>query len=256
PARRAALFHRHPRGLQTTEQGRILHDATHDMAAKISLASAALADSRDKPSGPLRVFAPTSLGSAWLTPRLRPFMEAYPEIALEIRLADAAEPSSSEVEAAIHLQRPTHADLVQRKLMTVSHRLYASPDYLARRGAPGDLRELAGHQLITYGGYAGSPLRNLDWLVGAADAEGPAKPALAVNSVLGMLHAVEAGLGIGSLPEYLVEGSRRLVPILPDAQGPDIEIYFVYPEELRGNRRIAAFRDFVFRQARSGLRST
>ena len=57
-----------------------------------------------------------------------------------------------------------------------------------------------------------------------------------------------AGAGIGALPEFMVPENSDLVPILPDLEGPRIDAYFVYPEELRGTQRVDVFRDFLLRQ--------
>lgn len=247
-----SLFHRHARGLVPTEQGRILFTTTHDMAARVALAEATLADSRDKPSGDLHVTAPVALGTAWLTPRLRTFLSAYPEIRLHLLLDDAEiDLSNFEVEAAIRLWRPTQSDLVQRKIATVRQGVYASPDYLRRRGAPASVAEIDEHPLIVYGARTSTPMRDLDWLLSyGIDGGSPRQAAVTVNTVLGVMHAIEAGVGIGALPEYIVRGSERLVRILPDAKGPEFDVYFIYPEELRGSRRVAAFGSFIAREAR------
>jgi DNA-binding transcriptional LysR family regulator len=248
-----ALFHRHARGLQPTEQGRILFETAHDMSGRVALAEAQLADSRDKPSGELHVTAPIALGTTWLTPRLDAFMTSYPEIRLELILDDAeVDLSTFEVEAAIRLWRPTQPDLVQKKLLSVRQSLYAAPAYLARRPGPADLSELADHPLIVYGARgAATPMKELDWPLRLESGGAPRLPALRVNTVLGVQRAIESGLGVGSLPDYLARGSDRLVRILPDVSGPEFEVYFVYPEELRNSRRIGALRDFLLREARA-----
>ena len=63
-----------------------------------------------------------------------------------------------------------------------------------------------------------------------------------------MVKAVEAGLGIASLPDYVVQGNSRIVRILPEVEGPPFDTYLVYPEELRNSKRIAVFRDFLVRK--------
>ena len=248
-----SLFHRHARGLQPTEQGRLLFDIAHDLAGRVALAEAQLADSRDKPSGVLHVTAPIALGTTWLTPRLEAFINAYPEIQLELILDDQeVDLSTFEVEAAIRLWRPTQPDLVQKKLMSVHQSLYAAPGYLARRGTPATLEELSDHPLVVYRARnAALQMKELDWPLRLNGGGAERTPALCVNTVLGVQRAIEAGLGIGSLPDYLASDSDRLVKVLPDVQGPDFDVYFVYPEELRGSRRIAALRDFVAREARA-----
>ncbi len=63
-----------------------------------------------------------------------------------------------------------------------------------------------------------------------------------------MVRAAERGLGVASLPDYLCSGSRRLVRVLPDLDGPTFDAYFVYPEEMRASKRVSVFRDFLLRK--------
>ncbi|MGD2133514.1 MAG: LysR family transcriptional regulator [Maricaulaceae bacterium] len=246
-----ALFHRHARGLQLTEQGRILQQTTHDIAARVALAEATLQDSREKPQGELRISAPVALGSSWLVPRLKPFMRAYPEIRLQLILDDGeTDLSSLEVEAALRLWRPSRADLIQRKLMAVTQHLYASPEYIKAHGAPQRLEDLDNHRLIVYGVESSTPLKEIDWAVWAGNGHSARKPALRVNTVLGVKRAIEAGLGVGSLPDYLAEGSNQIVRVMPGVEGPEFAVYYVYPEELRGSQRIVVFGEFLQREVR------
>ena len=60
--------------------------------------------------------------------------------------------------------------------------------------------------------------------------------------------AVESGLGIAALPDFIVDGAPDIVRILPDVEGPKVDTYFVYAEELRHSKRIAVFRDFLVRK--------
>jgi DNA-binding transcriptional LysR family regulator len=73
----------------------------------------------------------------------------------------------------------------------------------------------------------------------------PRKAALTVNNVPAMLRAVEAGLGISDLPDYMVGSSSRLVKVLEDHRGPSFDLYFVYPSDLKRSKRVSAFRDFL-----------
>ena len=60
-----------------------------------------------------------------------------------------------------------------------------------------------------------------------------------------MKKAIEGGVGIGILPQYLVEDGSPMVRLLPQATTPELEAYLAYPEELRNVRRIQVFRDFL-----------
>jgi DNA-binding transcriptional LysR family regulator len=47
------------------------------------------------------------------------------------------------------------------------------------------------------------------------------------------------------VPDYLTEDTTGLVRILPEVKAPKIDMYFVYPEELRNSKRVSVFRDFL-----------
>ena len=83
-----SLFHRHARGLVLTEQGELLFRTAHDVLMKLEAVQTRLKDSKEKPSGTLRVTTTVGLGSTWLAARIRRFVELYPEIQLQIRLED------------------------------------------------------------------------------------------------------------------------------------------------------------------------
>ena len=71
---------------------------------------------------------------------------------------------------------------------------------------------------------------------------------LRVNNTYGIFRAVESGLGIASLPDYLARESTKLEIVLPDLNVRTTDVYFTYPEELRHSKRIAVFRDFLMRK--------
>ncbi|MFX8828951.1 LysR substrate-binding domain-containing protein, partial [Acinetobacter baumannii] len=79
---------------------------------------------------------------------------------------------------------------------------------------------------------------DINWLM-TTGREGPPNPVLRINNVYGVMVAVESGLGIAALPDYMVQGNSRIVRILQDSEGPAFDTYFVYPEELRNSKRIA-----------------
>jgi DNA-binding transcriptional LysR family regulator len=66
-----------------------------------------------------------------------------------------------------------------------------------------------------------------------------------VNSTQAVLLAVRSGLGIGVLPDFMASETQDLVRVLPELKGPKVEVFFVYPEELRNSKRVAVFRDFL-----------
>ncbi|MEH6526215.1 MAG: LysR family transcriptional regulator [Sneathiella sp.] len=247
---KVALFHRHARGLLLTEQGELLFRTAHDVFAKLAMTEAQLMDAREKPSGEIRVTATVGLGANWLTPRIREFIELYPEITVNLILADRElDLGMREADIAIRLRAPVQPDLIQRKLMTVNHHLYASPDFLKKHGTPSTIEDVIGLNLIVYGDEAPTNIANVNWLLKELSKfEKEIAPVFKVNNVYGLLLAVQSGLGIASLPDYIVQGHNNVVRILPDLGGPSFDSYYVYPEELRKSKRVTIFRDFLIQK--------
>jgi DNA-binding transcriptional LysR family regulator len=248
------LFHRHARGLILTEQGEALYHTAREVFAKLAMTEAMLSESKDRPKGPLKVTTTVSFGSAWLTPRIREFTDLYPEIQVSLIVDDSElDLSMREADVAIRMSPPRQPDLVQRHLMTVRYHIYASAEYLKRFGTPHKPEDLDRHRIIVYGQDARPPVRNINWLWEAGSRAGyERRPIFTVNNVNAILRAVESGLGIAALPDFMALETAGLIRILPELSGPEVEAYFVYPEELRSSKRIAVFRDFVLRKVNEG----
>lgn len=244
------LFHRHARGLVLTEQGEILLATAREVASKMAVVESALSESKDRPAGHLRVSTTVGIGAVWLTSHLGEFLAAYPDISVSLIINDGElDLSMREADVAIRLHPPTQPDLVQRRLMTVHTHVYAAPAYLEAYGTPRTAADLDDHRLIVYGTDTPPPVPSLNWVLTAGREGGASvqkrKATLTINHVFGMLRATESGLGLATLPDYLVSRSQRLVRILPELEGPSFTAYFVYPEELRHSKRVAVFRDFL-----------
>jgi DNA-binding transcriptional LysR family regulator len=245
------LFHRHARGLILTEQGEVLYRTAHDVFTKLAAAKTRLMDSKEKPSGELRITTTVGLGSVWLTPRIKEFTELYPQISVTLLLEDRElDLSMREADVAIRLRRPTQPDLIQRKLFVVHHHVYASPDYIKKYSIPKSIEDLDKHKILTFGQAPGY-LTTINWLERAGRAEDNPRPvALRVNNAYGLRRAVQAGVGIASLADYIVAADSNLVQIDLPIELPEFDSYFVYPEELKETKRITAFRDFIVSKAK------
>ncbi len=249
------LFHRHARGLKLTEQGEELFHTAHNVYGKLAMAEARIIDAKDSPKGPLNINTTVAFGSIWLTPRIKEFINLYPEIDVSLVLANTElDLSMREADAAIRMTPPTQPDLIQRHLMTMNYRVYAAPEYLKERGRPKTASELDDHRIIVYGDDTTPPVGNPNWLLEAGAQLGqPRQPVLKVNNIYGIYRAVQSGLGIAALPEYMIREGRNLVEILPEVRGPSLNAYFVYPEELRNAKRIVVLRDFLVSKMTGGI---
>ena len=241
------LFHRHARGLILTEQGELLYRSVHDVFHQLAMTEAVLTDSKERPEGPLRITTTVAFGSTWLTREIKKFIEDYPGIDVSLILTDSdLDITMREADCAIRFAMPTRGDLIQRHLRTVRSRLYASPEYLRTHGMPKSVEDLDGH-LIVFGDDGPIPTPSINWPLGLQVNDHGIRPVLKVNNIYGIYRAVVSGLGIAPLPSYMTRLSSELVHVLPELVGPEIDMYFVYPEELRDSMRISMFRDFLIR---------
>ena len=142
----------------------MLYRTAHEVFTKLTAAQTRLMDSKEKPSGELRITTTVGLGSVWLTPRLKEFTELYPQISVTLLLDDRElDLSMREADVAIRLRRPTQPDLIQRKLFTVHHHVYASTEYVKKHGIPKSIEDLDKHKILTFG-QAPAYLTTVNWL--------------------------------------------------------------------------------------------
>lgn len=244
------LFHRHARGLILTEQGELLFKTTREVFAKLATTQALLTESTDRPKGPLKITTTVAFGSIWLTPRMKEFLDLYPDISASLLLNEGeVDLNMREADVAIRLHAPHQPDLVQRRLMTMHLHVYASAEYLKDHPMPKTPEDLAEHLMIVYGEDTRPPVTNINWLLELIRSRDLHPRILKVNNIYAMYRAVQTGVGIATLPDYAVrQYSSNLVRILPELEGPAFDAFFVYPEELRHSKRIAVFRDFLVRK--------
>ena len=203
----------------------------------------------DAPRGALKITASHGIGAYWLLPRLKEFLREYPEVQVHLVMDDRElDLSQRAADLAIRMRAPVQADLIQRKLFTVHYHIYASKDYLAKHPAPTRLDEVCNHTIIVYGETAAPEIRDINWLLDLFQKNfraGCTGSVIRINNITGILQAVEAGLGIGVVPDFVAADHPNLIPVLPEVPAPDFDVHLVYADALRQSKRVAAFRDFL-----------
>lgn len=245
---KTSLFERHARGLSLTEDGEILFKTANEVIIHLKAVETSLMEKKDKPSGKLIVTTVVGFGSIWLTPRIKEFMDKYPEMEVEVIVTDKElDLSRREADVAIWMRQPTQLSYIQKKLIDINYHIYGSPKYLEENGYPNTVKDLDKHKFIVYGKGTPSPLSQTDWIlkVGKKDST-KRKSVMRVNNIYSLLLAVESGVGLAALPYYMVQEKSTLVKVLPNIEGPKYEAHFVYPQSLKNVARIKSFRDFIF----------
>jgi len=242
------LFERHARGLTLTENGEYVFKTAREVISKLKDVETSLSDQKNKPTGKLTITTVRSFGTHWLTPRIQEFMQLNPNIEVELIFDDKElDLSTRQADIGIFMRRPKQLNYIQRKLIDINYHLYASIKYLDKYGYPKTVNDLSKHSFISYGRGAPSPVFNPDWALKLGMYDGKKrKTVMKVNSVYGLLLAVQSGVGIAALPDYLTVYVLNIVKVLPKIEGPITEAHFVYPHSLKNVARVQAFRNFLY----------
>lgn len=247
-----ALVRRMARGHVLTEAGQDLALTAGPHIAALRDLSMAMGVSQSEPYGTLRVTAPVDLGHALLGPLLPAFTEKYPrvrvEVDLSLRLVDLVGEGYDVALRVVAGALPA-SSLIAKKLTTLSMQLYASPDYLARRGTPRAVRELGQHEIVGFMNRAAEPMV-LEGRAGHFSI--PVQGRISGNEFFFHREVLVAGGGIGALPAFVARPSvesGQLVGILPSHRMRGATIYFVHPPTRPTPKKTEAFRDFLFESA-------
>ena len=242
------LFERHARGLVLTSNGEYLYKTANDVISKLKDVESTLSEDKDKITGKLTVTTVVSFGTTWLTPRIQEFMSLHPDLEVELIFDDKElDLSTRQSDIGIFMRRPKQLNYIQKKLIDLHYHIYGSTNYLEKNGHPKKISDLNKHNFITYGRGAPSPVFNPDWALklGSKDNK-KRKPVMKVNSVYGLLLAVQSGVGLAALPDYITINVPNITKVLPEVEGPLTETHFVYPQSLKNVGKVQAFRNFLF----------
>jgi DNA-binding transcriptional LysR family regulator len=242
------LLHRTTRHLRPTSEGRDLYASVASAVSTLRTAAQGLEPSTRQPRGRLRVTAAGDLCANFLADVVVAFAERHPLVQLDFAVTSKHENLVDggfdvAVRAIVDL---ADSSLVARKLGELEHRLYASPRYLQRRGAPATLGDLEEHHLVVF--RAKELARTWTLRSAAGDASVPVRGRIGGDDFTFVRAMVVAGGGIGLLPHLNCaadEASGRLVRVLPEFHARGATLYVVYPSAKNVPARVTAFRDFV-----------
>lgn len=233
------LVHRTTRRVALSTAGTALYERAAPALEALRQAAAGLPEREEKPSGELRITAPTDFGLAILPELVARFVARYPSVRLDARVTNRVVDLVAEgFDMAIRATgRPRDSSLTIRRLTRVGGRYYAAPAYLARRGEPRTVAE-AGHTWIFPGMV---PLAALGLPRGY-------RPELLGDDFVFIREAARHGAGIGLMPEFLAEPhvlAGELCRVLPTVHRDFGSFSLVYPSSGQVPRKLTAFRDFL-----------
>ncbi len=233
------LFVRTPRGLAPTDTGRAMQPHAETVARAIAALQRTATADETGASGTVRVTASEIVAVEWLPPILVRLAREHPGVRVELALSNEAENLLERAaDIAVRMFAPTQAALVAKRLPPFHLGFHAHRAYLAARGTPTCLADLAGHDII---GPDRLPI-DLESIVGAG-APLPAGFRLATDSFVMQLAAIRAGLGIGICQVEAAARDPDVVHLLPDVVRHALPLYIVMHEDLKSSPRCRAVFD-------------
>lgn len=238
------LLERTTRHVRPTAAGAAYYERAARIVAEIEEANSAVADDHRSPKGLLRVGSPLLFGHAFLGDFVSEFLVSYPEIQIELIVADRPFDVVEEgLDLAIHVLGPIEASLVARKIGSAERMCVASPSYLSSRDPPNSPKDLLKHSCLV-----SSNDRRANWTFSN---EGRTESITvqgrySVNSVQLALNAALRGAGIAVLPAFFcVEALRtgQLATVLEEWSLGRSEIHVVYSGSRHLTARVRLFVD-------------
>ncbi len=241
------LFHRSTRKLTLTDAGEAFYARCASEVEALSAAASELSEGSQLPSGKVRVAAAADFFNWFQMDWVTEFLEAYPKVRLEFVLNDArADLVAEGIDVALRAGKVSEPTFVARRIGSNRAFMVASPAYLAARGAPTSVDELALHDCLT----APPPTGRTFWRL-----EGPDGPTevqvtgrVCANAAHVLLKASVSGLGIVLLPDMMTASylrSGQLVQVLPGYDVKGLDIYLVYLSRRQLPRAVSAFIEFA-----------
>ena len=212
-----------------------------------------VSESSEGLSGTLRVSAPITFGEIYVVDMLARFAAIHPAISVDLRLDDKFLDLAAEgLDLSFRLGHFDQASLKVRRLGEFRSVLVASPDYLARHGAPSTVEDLSNHACIVDTNRR-NPRR---WVLRKDGKEIAAKVTgrFQVNSASAAVELATNGLGIANVPNFALGNTVNdgdLVTVLNDYQSESSPVGAVYLEGRTLPRKVRALIDFSATEMRS-----
>ena len=241
------LLNRSSRAMSLTDDGQQFYAQAGRALEAVAEAEGSVGRRRGKPTGLLRLGASVAFGRLQLAPRMPAFLEAYPDVEIELALNDAFVDLVGEgIDLAVRVGDLNDPSLVARRIGDTRRVTVASAGYLQRRGIPTTPADLTQHDCLIYT----RPATGNRWHFAGPD--GPitidARGRFRADNSEAVREAVIRGAGVGVIPIWMftdeIETGR--VRIILDAFEPRrLPIHAVYPSRRQVSAKVRAMIDFL-----------
>ena len=239
------LLERTTRSLSLTEVGREIFERAVGILGAVEDAERVAQRMLAEPRGVLKLTCGVEFGMIAVSRWIDAYLQRYPQASVEAdftgRVIDIVHEG---FDLAIRVGELPDSSLAARRLGELHYGLFASPDYLARRGIPASPDELARHQLLVF--TAGSHRAGWRLARGSENRRIEAQARLRVNNSFAVRDAAIRGLGIAQLPVVVASeatSSGELARVLPDWHPPAVPVHALFPSSRYLTPKVRAFID-------------
>src|SRR6201988_4843566 len=252
---RTKLFNRSSRKLALTDAGGSYVAACKRILADVTEAERAASGEYTAPTGELIVTAPLGLGRIYLIPILADFLKAHPDIKVGLMLDDRVQSLFQEqIDVGLRIGALPDSSMMAIRLGPIRRVVCASADYLAAPGTPRTPDELAGHDCITYSGFASPDIWT--FVRDKTDVAVPVHARLVVGSAEAVCDAACAGIGIARAFSYHMQAALErgtLMTLLDEFQPATLPVHLVYTANRFLPIKVRAFLDFAAPRLKQAL---
>lgn len=237
------LLVRTTRHLALTEIGTDYCAQCRRILEELDMAATLVSQDKAVPHGILKVVSGRHFAAAYITPHLKEFLTAYPQIKLHLELAERIPDLHKEgVDILLGMSLSAPNDTIQKRIATTRYAYCASPAYLKKFGVPIKPEDLKNHRYITHS------MRQPDNELRFGNKLILVLPYCHINDTHTMLNLALDGLGIVKLHKYVVQDalqSGALQEVLTSYTKEDIPIYVAYIQRRFVPSKVRCFIDFV-----------
>lgn len=239
------LFNRSTRRISLTDEGQLFFERCQQIVAQIEEAEQELSRVSAEPRGKLRVSMP-AIGYRMLLPHLAEFMRRYPQVELELDFSDRMVDLIAEgIDVAVRSGELPTSQLMSRRLGPFHFVIVGSPSYFDANPAPLTPMDLQHHACLRYRFPANGQLQ--PWVVNSPQPL-TLPVVLSSNNLEALLQAVQQGVGLAYVPEFLVrEAVQRgaLLSVLGDYLNDNGKFSVVWPSSRHMLPKVRVFIDFL-----------
>lgn len=245
------LLHRSVKGTVPTERGQLFYRQTKDILQQLDITGEALAEQASSLTGQLRISAPMSFGTLYLSQILCGFMQQYPQLELMLELDDRKVDVEAEgYDLAVRITQITDSPLIARAIARSERVVCCSPEYARQYGLPAAPEDIEQHKAICYSyvysghlwqfepEFPGGPFRNVVLR----------NAAFSSNNGEAMRDAAIAGGGLALLPMFIAAPALKagkLINAMPECLPTADQIYLVYPHRRYPSQKVRLLVEYL-----------